>query len=65
MEDTPAVYRPSHDPAHPQTCLDEKPVQRLSDVRDPLSAAGRHEPATGPRLETPRPWEAPDVDGEC
>lgn len=36
MEDVLEVYRRPYDPEMPVVCLDEKPVQILSDVRDPL-----------------------------
>jgi hypothetical protein len=36
MEDVLGVYHRPCDPERPQVCLDEKPVQLLADVRDPL-----------------------------
>jgi DDE superfamily endonuclease len=38
MEDVLDVYHRPCDPRFPQVCLDEKPVQLLADVREPLPA---------------------------
>ncbi|QFZ18756.1 hypothetical protein [Saccharothrix syringae] len=38
MEDVLAVYARPRDPARPVVCMDEKPVQFLGQVRDPLPA---------------------------
>ena len=38
MEDVLDVYHRPYDPRFPQVCLDEKPVQLLADVRQPLPA---------------------------
>lgn len=39
MEDVLEVYHRPYDPRYPVVCLDEKPVQLLADVREPLAAA--------------------------
>jgi transposase len=39
MEDVLEVYQRPYDPLFPQVCIDEMPVQLLSDVRDPLPCA--------------------------
>ena len=39
MEDVLDVYTRPYDPRFPQVCFDERPVQLLADVRDPLPAA--------------------------
>ena len=38
MEDVLSVYTRPYDPKRPQICLDERPVQLLADVREPLPA---------------------------
>jgi hypothetical protein len=38
MEDVLAVYARPYDPVRPVVCMDEKPIQLLGDVRDPLPA---------------------------
>ena len=39
MEDVLDVYKRPHDPRRPVVGLDEKPVQLVADVREPLPAA--------------------------
>jgi len=39
MEDVLDVYTRPYDPRYPQVCLDERPVQLLADVREPLPAS--------------------------
>jgi transposase len=38
MEDVLDLYALPYDPAYPQVCFDERPVQLLSEVREPLPA---------------------------
>ncbi len=38
MEDVLDVYTRPYDPRYPQVCFDERPVQLLADVREPLPA---------------------------
>jgi hypothetical protein len=38
MEDVLDVYTRPYDPRYPQICFDERPVQLLADVREPLPA---------------------------
>lgn len=38
MEDVLDLYALPYDPAYPQVCFDERPVQLLDEVRDPLPA---------------------------
>jgi hypothetical protein len=38
MEDVLEVYSRPYDPAKPVVCMDEKPFQLLSEVREPLPA---------------------------
>jgi transposase len=42
MEDVLDVYKRPHDERRPQVCVDEMPVQLLSDVRDPLPCRPGH-----------------------
>jgi len=49
MEDVLDVYTRPYDPKRPQICLDERPVQLLADVREPLPAR----PGTDDRSGTP------------
>ena len=39
MEDVLDVYTRPYDPRYPQVCFDERPVQLLADVREPLPAS--------------------------
>jgi hypothetical protein len=39
MEDVLDVYTRPYDPKYPQVCFDERPVQLLADVREPLAAS--------------------------
>ena len=36
MEDVLSVYAREHDPKHPVIVMDEKPLQLLGEVRDPI-----------------------------
>jgi hypothetical protein len=50
MEDVLDVYTRPYDPRFPQVCFDERPVQLLADVRDPLPPR----PATSEHRGTPQ-----------
>lgn len=42
MEEVLATYEKAYDPAHPVLCMDEQPVQLISETRTPLKATKAH-----------------------